>query len=80
LELQEGTKKVCGQLHSQERDMEQLRVEGHTSRQLRQDLDNSFRNELEKMKDNELTGITQQLRVIETGKNKSLTASILTTL
>jgi hypothetical protein len=64
LELQKGTKKARGQIHAQERDVERLRVEGHTTRQLRQDLDNSFRNEVEKMKDNELAGITQQLREI----------------
>jgi hypothetical protein len=64
LELQKGTKKARGQIHVQERDMERLRVEGHTDRQLRQDLDSSFRNEVEKMKDNELAGITQHLREI----------------
>ena len=48
--------------------------------QLRQDLDNGFRNELEKMKDNELASITHQLRELESGKNRRPTASILTIL
>ena len=38
-----------------ERDIERLRAEGHTAnRQLRQDLDSSFRNELEKIKEQEI--------------------------
>jgi hypothetical protein len=45
-----------------------------------QDLDSGFRNEREKMKDNELTSITHQCRELESGKNRSPTASILTIL
>ena len=81
LELQQGTTKARGQLLAHERDIERLRAEGHTANhQLRQDLGSSFRNELEKMKDNELATFTQQLREIESGKNKRLTESILTML
>jgi hypothetical protein len=81
LELQQGTTKARGQLLAHERDMERLRAESHTVIcQLRQDLGNSFRNELEKMKDNELATFTQQLREIESGKSKKLTESILTML
>ncbi len=70
-----------GQLLAQERDIARLRAEGHTTKcQLRQDLDNGFRNELEKMKDNELAIITHQLRELESGKNRSPTVSILTIL
>jgi hypothetical protein len=43
-------------------------------------LDSSFRNELEKLKDNELSSITHQLSEIESGKNKRLTVSIRTML
>ncbi len=63
--------KARGQLLAQERDIERLRAEGHTANcQLRQDLDSGFRNELEKMKDNELASITHQLRELESGKNR----------
>jgi hypothetical protein len=73
--------KARGQLLAQERDIERLRAEGHTANcQLRQDLDSGFRNELEKMKDNELASILHQLRELESGKNKRLTPSILTIL
>ncbi len=73
--------KTRGQLLAQERDIERLRAEGHTAIcQLRQDLDSGFRNELEKMKDNDLARITHQLRELESGKNRRPTASILTIL
>jgi hypothetical protein len=73
--------KARGQLLAQERDIERLRAEGHTAKcQLRQDLDSGFRNELEKIKDNELASITHQLRELESGKNRRPTASILTIL
>jgi valyl-tRNA synthetase len=58
-----------------------LRAEGHTANcQLRQDLDNGFRNELEKMKDNELESITHQVRELKSGKNRRPTVSISTIL
>ena len=70
-----------GQLLAQECDIERLRAESHTTNcQVRQDLDSGFRNELEKMKDNELASITHQLRELESGKNKRETTSILTIL
>jgi hypothetical protein len=73
--------KARGQLLAQERDIERLRAEDHTAYcQLRQDLDSGFRNELEKMKDNELGSITHQFRELESGKNRRPTASILTIL
>jgi len=43
-------------------------------------VDRSFRNELEKIKDNELSSITHQLSEIESGKNKRVTVSIRTML
>ena len=51
-----------------------------THRQLRYELDDSFRNDLEKIKDNKLERVTDQLREIESGKNKRMTTSILTML
>jgi hypothetical protein len=58
--------KTRGQLLAQERDIERLRAEGHTVNcQFWWDLDSSFRNELEKMKDNET--------IIAHRKNKKLT-------
>ncbi len=73
--------KARGQLLAQERDIERLWAEGHTDNcQLRSDLDCGFRNELEKMKDNELANITHQLRELESDKNRKPTASILTIL
>jgi hypothetical protein len=70
-----------GQLLAQERDIHRLCAEDHTANcHLRQDLDRSFRNELEKLKDNEQASITHQLRELESGKNKRLTVSILTIL
>ena len=81
MDLQEVTTKARGKIHEFEREVERLRAEGRTAnRQLRQEVDCIFRNELEKIKDNELASITDQLREIETGKNKRLTASILTML
>ena len=81
LELQQDTTKARGQLLAQERDIERLRAEGHTANhQLRHEVDSSFRNELEKIKDNELASITHQLSEIESGKNKRLKVSIRTML
>jgi hypothetical protein len=79
LELQQGTTKARGQLLAHERDIERLRAEGHTvNHQLRHEVDSSFRNELEKIKDNELASITHQLSEIESGKNKKITVSMRT--
>ncbi len=81
LELQQVTTKVRGQLIVHECDIERLQVEGNTvNHQLRHEVDISFRNELEKIKDNELTNITHHLSEIESGKNKRLTVSIRTML
>jgi chromosome segregation ATPase len=81
MDLQEGTTKARGKIHEFERDIERLRVECRTAiHQLRQELDGSFRNEMEKIKDNELASITHQLSEIESGKNKKLTVSMRTML
>jgi hypothetical protein len=81
LELQQDTTKARGQLLAHERDIERLRAEGHTANhQLRHEVDSSFRNELEKIKDNELASIIHQLSEIESGKNKRLRVSIRTML
>jgi hypothetical protein len=81
MDLQKVTTKTRGKIHEYEREVERLRAEGHTTKcQLHQDLDSGFRNELEKMKDNELASITHQLRELKSGKNRRATASILTIL
>ena len=50
MDLQEVTTKECGQIHTFEREVERLRVEGRTViHQFRQELDVSFRNEIEKI-------------------------------
>ena len=81
MDLQEVTTKTCGQIHAFEREVERLCMEGRTViHQLWQELDVTFRNDLEKIKDNELTSITDQFREIESGENKRMTSSILTIL
>jgi len=81
MDLQEATTKARGKIHEFDRDVERLRVECRTAiHQLRQELDGSFRNEMEKIKDNELASITHQLSEIESGKNKKLTVSMRTML
>ncbi len=44
------------------------------------DLDGSFRNEMEKIRNNELGSLTGQLSEMERGQNKKLTSSISTLL
>ena len=76
--LQEVTTKARGQIHSFEREVELLCVEGHTViHQLRQELDDRFRNEMEKIRNNELGSLGGHLREMERGEIKRLTDSIL---
>jgi hypothetical protein len=49
---------------------------GTTIHQLRQELDDSFRNEMEKIRNNELASLAGLLKEMERGDNKQLTASI----
>ena len=77
--LQEVTTKARGQIHSFEREVALLCVEGHTViHQLRQELDDRFRNEMEKIRNNELVSLGGLLKEMECGENKQLTSSIST--
>ncbi len=61
MDLQEVTTTARGKIHEFEREVERLRTKGRTvNRQLRQEVDCIFRNELEKIKDNELASIADQ--------------------
>ena len=54
-------------------------MEGHTTiHQMWQELDDSFRNEMEKIRNNELVSLGGLLKEMECGENKQLTSSIST--
>ena len=81
MDLQEVTTKARGKIHEFEREVDRLRVECRTAiHQLRQELDGSFRNEMEKIRNNELASLAGLLKEMERGDNKQLTASISTML
>ena len=79
MDLQEVTTKTRGQIHTFDREVERLHVEGHTTiHQMWQELDDSFRNEMEKIRNNELVSLGGLLKEMECGENKQLTSSIST--
>ena len=81
MDLQKVTTKARGKINDCERELERLRVEYRTAiHQLRQELDGSFRNEMEKIRNNELASLAGRLKEMERGDNKQLTASISTML
>jgi hypothetical protein len=76
MDLQEVTTKECGQIHTLDREVARLYEKRRTViNQIRQELDGSFRNEMEKIRDNEMEN-PGQLNELERGQDTRLTVSI----